>query len=121
MAVLVLWSLAIFLAKHFLCEFVLAPHYGLRGASRYIDGPRLVLALLHGAGSAPAVLLLTGSGVAVATVLIAEVLLTYHLVWCRDRALTEPRLAAALRPESVAGAEQLLHQLFYLAVIALLR
>jgi hypothetical protein len=111
----VLWALVIFQVKHFLADFVLAPRHGLRGGERYLLAGRGVHALLHSVGSFPAILLLAGFDVLLAVFFVAELVLVYHLLWVRNwlGARDESAMVA------LTGAEQLVHQLSYLAVVAL--
>jgi len=112
----VLWALVIFQAKHFLVDFVIAPRHGLNGGERYFLPARLMHALLHSVGSFPAILLLGGWNPVLALVLAAEFVLVYHLIWGRNRLSARvPSFAPSL-----GGAEQFLHQLFYIAAVALL-
>jgi hypothetical protein len=117
---LVLWTLVIFQTKHALIDFVLQPRYDLRRGETYLQRARVVYAALHALGSLPAVLMLANSTTVLALAFGAELVLVYHAAWLRDRMM--PRIGD---PDDVAatalfGAEQFLHQLFYIAAIALL-
>jgi hypothetical protein len=115
---LVLWSLAIFQTKHALCDFVLLARYGLRSQEYYLQRRRLIYAALHALGSVPALLLLTSDAAILGTAFAVEIVITYHLAWLHERMI--PRLRDDLLLNAFLGAEQFLHQLFYLLVIALL-
>ena len=115
-----LWALTIFQAKHFLTAFVLQPRYALRGGERYVLPGRLIYALLHALGSFPAILLLAGWRIALPVAFVAELLLVYHLVWARDRLTARGAGADPSGSQVLFGLEQFLHQLFYLAAIALI-
>jgi len=115
---LLLWALVILQAKHFLADFVLAPRYGLLRGDRYFLYARAVYALLHAVGSFPAILLLSGWNFALPCAFVAELVLVYHLAWGRQRLVASGLAAGETDQMALSGAEQLLHQLFYLAVLA---
>ena len=113
-----LWALVIFQMKHVLTDFVLAARYSLRGGETYFSRARLIHALLHALGSFPAILLLAGWRGFLAAAFLAELLLAYHLAWGRDRLSGRQPSPDTVAAAALTGGEQLLHQLFYLVVIA---
>jgi hypothetical protein len=113
-----LWALVIFQMKHVLADFVLAARYGLRGDETYFSRGRLVYALLHAVGSFPAILLLAGWRGFLAAAFLAEIVLTYHLAWGHDGLRGRQGASDTVSAAALTGGEQLLHQLFYLAVVA---
>ena len=117
---LALWAFALFQAKHFLCDFVLAPRYGLYAGERHFELRRAVYALLHAAGSVPAVLLLDGVREALLIVPLLDFVLSYHLAAAQARLAARAPFSEAPLSQALAGFGQLLHQLFYLAAVAAL-
>jgi hypothetical protein len=113
---LTLWALVILQSKHFLADFVLAPRYGLREGERYFLAGRLIYALLHAAGSFPAILLLGGWRNALIASAV-EFAFVFNLTFGASQASARGTPSARERT-GLLGAEQLLHQLFYLALLA---
>ena len=117
---LVLWALAIFQAKHFFCDFVLAPRYALLTGARHWELGRAIYALLHAAGSVPALLLLSDDVEALVVVALLDFVLAYHLAAAQTRLARRAPFDQAPLSSALAGLGQLLHQLFYLGVVAAL-
>ena len=118
---LLFWALAAFELKHFLCDFVLQTAYQYRNKGRYGHPGGLVHAGLHVIGSFPVTLILTTSPELIALVLAAEFVVHYHMDWFKEK-INKWR---ALKPDSalywmVFGADQLVHQLTYVAMLAML-
>ncbi|HET7085995.1 MAG TPA: DUF3307 domain-containing protein [Rhizomicrobium sp.] len=123
--VLLLSSLALFEAKHFLCDFVLQTAYLYRNKGVYGHPAGIIHAGLHALGSLPAILLITSSAGfsagLVAMIVAAEFLIHYHVDWLKlylDRHY-RLRIDRSLY-WIVFGADQLLHQLTYIAILAVL-
>ena len=112
---LIPWALVILLTKHFLVDFVLEPHYRLRSGMGLVHSGRAVWSGLHAIGSLPAILLLAGASWWIAAALIAEFAAVYAMGWGRDNpALND------IAQRTLTGTDQFLHQLFYVALVALL-
>jgi Protein of unknown function (DUF3307) len=115
------WSLVLFEAKHFLCDFVLQTRAQLRSKASYGNRGGLIHAGLHGIASLPAILLLSHSVPLVPAIVAVEFAVHYHLDWLkaainRARGLTyDDWLYWA-----VFGADQFLHQMTYVIILALL-
>ena len=109
------WALVIVLTKHFLVDFVLEPHYRLRSGPGPLHVGRAVWSALHAVGSLPAVLLLADAPWLIAAAVLAEFILVYGLGWGRDN----PALNA-IAQRALTGAEQLMHQLYYVALVVAL-
>lgn len=118
-----LWLLLVILGfqlKHLAADYLLQTPFMLTGKGRYGHPGGVAHAAIHG-GLSAVLLLLAGLGAGlIAGLVLAEVVLHYHLdwgkeQWLRRHALTtaEPRFWMAL------GVDQFLHQLTYLAMLAL--
>lgn len=118
---LLLWSLVIFQTKHFFCDYVLQTAYQYRNKGIYGHPGGFVHAGLHSVGSIPAVLLLTGSVPTIAALFVAEFILHYHIDWSKELVRKHEDLD---HTDSlywiVFGADQFLHQLTYVAFLAVL-
>jgi hypothetical protein len=118
---LVLWSLTIFQTKHFFCDFVLQNAYQYRNKGTYGHPGGFIHAGLHSIGSLPAVLLLTRSVPLIVGLFVVEFVLHYHIDWTKEgiRKLRQLDQTDAMY-WIVFGADQFLHQLTYVAFLAVL-
>jgi Protein of unknown function (DUF3307) len=118
---LVFWSLVLFQAKHFLADFVLQTRYQWSNKGVYGHPGGLLHAGIHAVGSLPAIFVLTSTPGLVAAILAAEFLVHYHVDWTKEqinkrRGLTHGETMFWV----VFGADQFLHQLTYVIVLAVL-
>jgi hypothetical protein len=118
---LVFWSLVLFEAKHFICDFVLQTPYQYRNKGIYGHPGGFVHAGFHGLGSIPAILMVSDSAWLVAVIVAAEFLFHYHVDWLKEQI----NKARALSFDDmlywvVFGADQLLHQMSYVIILAVL-
>ena len=118
---LLLWSLVLFEVKHFLCDFVLQTAYLYRNKGIYGHRAGFIHAGLHAGGSLPAILLLwRGPGI-IAAILAVEFLIHYHVDWLKLHIDKRYRLGINQSLYwAVFGADQLLHQLTYVGILAVL-
>jgi len=118
---LIFWSAVLFEFKHFLCDFVLQNAYQYRNKGIYGHPGGLIHAGLHTIGSLPAILALQAGGGIVVVFLAAEYLAHYHIDWSKEQINTRCSLDAH-NPVywSVFGADQMLHQLTYVVMLAVL-
>lgn len=113
-----IWLLALLLGlqiKHLVADFMLQSRYILAGKGRYGHPGGLVHAGLHG-GLSAAVLVMAGVPPMPATVIVlAEVLVHYHIDWSKAR-WTAERVLTSTQPRFwiALGVDQLLHQVTYL-------
>ena len=119
--ILVFWSLVLFEAKHFLCDFVLQTRYQKSSKSNYGHPGGLIHAGIHVLGSVPAILVLTDSPLFIAAIVACEFVVHHHVDWLKAqinkrRALTHDDRLYWI----VFGADQLLHQLSYIVILAVL-
>ena len=118
---LVFWSLVLFEAKHVLCDFVLQTQAQLSSKTQYGSRDGLIHAGLHAMASLPAILLLSRSAPLVAAIVAGEFAAHYHVDWLKAAILR----ARGLSPDDrlyriVFGADQFLHQMTYVIILALL-
>ena len=110
-----------FEVKHFVCDFVLQTAYQYRNKGVYGHPGGLLHAGLHTCGSLPAVLALQAFGGLAASILAAEFFVHYHVDWSKEQ--INKRYALSFNDNfywSVFGADQLLHQLTYVVILAVL-
>ena len=117
---LLFWSLVLFAVKHALCEFVLQTAAQRRSTAIYGSRGGLIHAGLHGIASLPAILLLDHS-VLVPAIVAGEFVVHYHVDWLKMAIIR----ARGLGPDDrmywiVFGADQFLHQMTYVIILALL-
>jgi Protein of unknown function (DUF3307) len=117
---IVLLALLAFQAKHFLCDFVLQTRWQIEAKKTYLKPGGLVHAGLHAALSVPALLLLAAAPAMLIAIPLGEFVLHYHLDWAKARIDG----AAGWTPRDrsywvVFGLDQLMHQLTYVAIIAI--
>ena len=118
---ILLWSLALFQVKHFVCDFVLQTAYLYRNKGIYGRPAGFIHAGLHAFGSLPAILLLSREPALIAVILAVEFLIHYHVDWLKLYIDKHFRLGINQSLYwAVFGADQLLHQLTYLGILATL-
>ena len=108
-------------AKHFLCDFVFQTEYQRRSKRNYGYLGGAVHALIHALATTPVFILLRPPlGLALA-VFIGELFFHYHIDWLKERILTErnwgPNDSGYWR---TFGADQALHNLTYVGIIAVM-
>lgn len=118
---LFLWSLALFQAKHFLCDFVLQTAYLYRNKGIYGHPAGFIHAGLHALGSLPAILLLSRAGGLVVLLVATEFVIHYHVDWLKIYVDKRFRLTVQSRAYWIVfGVDQLIHQLTYTVFLAIL-
>jgi hypothetical protein len=118
---LVFWSLVLFQAKHFLADFVLQTRYQWSNKGTYGHPGGFLHAGIHAAGSLPAILVLTSAPGLIAAIAAAEFVVHYHVDWTKEqinkrRELTHGQAMFWM----VFGADQFLHQMTYVVILAVL-
>jgi hypothetical protein len=115
----VLGLLALFQLKHLLADFVLQGRYILDNRRYYLHPGGLLHVGIHLVLSALC-LVIAGTALPVlATLLVAEGLIHYHIDWAKDNLVA----ARGLTPRDAAfwyglGTDQALHQLTYVGMVA---
>ena len=120
-AVLLLWTLLAFQIKHFLGDFVLQTKFQVENKGFYGRLGGVTHAGTHALLSVPVLLILTRAPVLIIGVAAAEFLVHYHIDWVKARTDRVMGWSDHTSVYWVAfGVDQLLHQLTYLAIVALL-
>ena len=115
------WALVLLEVKHFICDFVVQTRYQVTNKGTYGHPGGLLHAGLHGIGSLPAIILLTGSPFLIAAIVVSEFVVHYHIDWLkaainRVRGLSYDDLMYWV----VFGADQFLHQVTYIVMLGVL-
>lgn len=116
-----LWALLAFQLKHFLGDFVLQTKFQVDTKKIYGHYGGFIHAGLHALGTLPIVIVAGASAVAVVVIVIGEFAVHYHVDWLKGQidvwtGWTEKDQAYWV----VFGADQLIHQLTYLLIVAYL-
>ena len=118
---LVFWSLVLLEVKHFICDFVLQTPYQYRNKGSYGHPGGLIHAGFHGMTSIPGLLVLTHTVWLVAVIAVAEFLFHYHVDWLKERINRRRSLSYDTTLFWIVfGADQLLHQMTYVVILAVL-
>ena len=117
----ILWCLTLFQVKHFVCDFILQSRYQYMNKGKYGHPGGLLHASIHAAGSAGPVLLLTDDWELAAYLIAGEWMVHYHVDWLKEQIVKRRGLSfdGALF-WAVFGTDQLLHQMTYVVMIAVL-
>jgi hypothetical protein len=118
---LLFWSLVLFEVKHVLCDFALQTTAQIRSKAIYGSLGGLIHSGLHGIASMPAILLLSRSAPLALAIVAGEFAAHYHVDWLKMAIIR----ARGLSPDDrmywiVFGADQFLHQMTYVIILALL-
>jgi len=118
---LLLLSLVLFEVKHYVCDFVLQTGDMSRKKGIYGHRAGIIHAGTHVIGSVPAILLLTQALPLIWSILAVEFLVHYHVDWLKlqldkRRGLSVDRHMYWI----IFGADQLIHQLTYVGILAVL-
>ncbi|MBI3436780.1 MAG: DUF3307 domain-containing protein [Proteobacteria bacterium] len=118
---LALTALAILQFKHWICDFVLQTAYQYRNKGIYGHVGGFLHAGIHSLGTLSAFLLIAPSWKIGAAIIATEFVVHYHIDWTKEQitrrkhwSLTDAGYWWTL------GADQLLHQLTYIAIVATL-
>lgn len=116
----ILLALLAFQIKHYIFDFVLQTHYQFSNKGSYGHPGGILHAGLHALGSIPALLILATPAGLLAGIVIGEFVVHYHVDWSKEQIvrhfdLVEPKPAYWY----AFGADQLAHQLTYIAMVAI--
>jgi hypothetical protein len=118
---LLFWSLTLFETKHFIFDFLLQTRYQKEKKGIYGHPAGLLHAGLHAIGSLPAILLLNFSPELIAAIVAAEFVVHYHVDWLKLAILRRRGLRYEdARYWAIVGADQFLHQMTYVVILAVL-
>jgi Protein of unknown function (DUF3307) len=119
--VLFLCCLTLLQVKHFICDFVLQTAYLYRNKGFYGHPAGFIHAGMHAICSVPAILLATKSVLLLAAIPAAELVIHYHVDWLKIYLDRHFRLDIRHRAYwMIFGADQLIHQLSYVAILIVL-
>ena len=120
-AALILAAVAALQVKHLIFDFLLQRPYQFKNKGKYGHPGGILHAGLHALGTIPCLCILPPSfGVGVAIV-VGEFLLHYHIDWTKEQ--IERRLNLSTERSGhyfLLGTDQLLHQLTYVGIVAIL-
>ena len=117
---LLFWSLVLFEVKHVLCDFVLQSAEQVRSKASYGSRGGLMHAGLHAVSSLPAILLLDHSALVLA-IMAGEFAAHNHIDWLKAAIIKARGLSVHDRLYwTLFGTDQLLHQMTYVIILALL-
>jgi hypothetical protein len=118
---LILLVLLVLQAKHYICDFVIQTKYQFSNKGKYGHPGGILHAGLHILGTIPAFLVVRPSLSLGAAILAAEFVIHYHVDWAKEQLMRRKRWTF---PQAefwwTFGADQVLHQLTYLAIAAAL-
>lgn len=105
--------------KHFLADFVLQSPYILDNRKHYGHPGGLLHVAIHLAGSFIALLIVGSAASVIATLLVAEGLIHYHMDWAKDNFVASRGLTSKDRVYWYAtGFDQGVHHLTYIGMAA---
>jgi hypothetical protein len=119
--VLILVALVVLEVKHFIIDYTLQSSYQYKNKGTYGHPGGIIHAAFQALGSLPAFLVITPSLGLGAAIIVGEFIVHYHVDWAKEQ------LNKRLKVERgtamywfIFGADQLLHHLTYIAIVALL-
>jgi len=116
-AVLLLFLLAV---KHFLFDFVLQTSYQVKNKGKFGHPGGILHSGLHAAGTAFILFIMAAPGAILVAIVVAEFLVHYHIDWGKDQITRRFATGQNAFFWQMIGLDQLLHQLTYLAIAAIL-
>ncbi len=118
---LVFWSLALFQTKHLICDYMLQTPFQYLNKGKYGHPGGIIHAGIHMLGSIPAIVLFGPTLGLVAALLAMEFAVHYHVDWLKEQITKRRGLShSGALFWAVFGADQFLHQMTYLAMLAVL-
>jgi hypothetical protein len=116
-----LWSMLAFEAKHFICDFVIQTEYQVRTKGIYGHPGGFLHSGAHAVASIPAILVWGPSLQMLGAIMLAEFLIHYHMDWTKERITRRKGLTVEQGAYwTMLGFDQFVHQLTYVAIIAVL-
>jgi len=120
-ATLILVAMAYLQIKHFVCDFVLQLPYQYQNKGIYGHPGGLIHAGVHAIGTLPVFAIMTPSFVLGAAIIVGEFIVHYHIDWGKEQLMKRTgwqTMNAGFW--SALGMDQLLHQLTYIVMVAVL-
>lgn len=115
----ILIAVALLQIKHYVADFVLQTRGMVANKGKYGHPAGLMHASLHAALTLPILLFMGVSGLALALTMLAEAAIHYHIDWAKDRLSAQKHLTPSDSTYWYSlGADQLLHQLTYIGIVA---
>jgi hypothetical protein len=119
--VFVLLAIGLLQLKHFLCDFVFQTDWQAKYKGIYGHPAGLAHCGIHALGTIACLLLLQAAFSVVIGLTLAEYAIHYHTDWAKERITRRAGWTPATHIFWIAlGADQLIHQLTYLAMAAVL-
>jgi hypothetical protein len=113
--------LAILQVKHFICDYTLQNSYQLLNKGAYLHPGGLLHAGLHALFTMVAFLVVVPTWTLGLGIVVGEFLVHYHIDWTKEQVIRRTRWAPMqARFWWAIGFDQLLHQLTYIVIAALL-
>ena len=117
----ILLLLAILLTKHYVFDFVLQTPYMFLNKGKYGHPGGILHAGLHALGSIAAILVLPPTFLIAAAIVVGEFVIHYHIDWTKEQIERRFQLSpTGARHFILLGFDQLLHQITYLGIVAIL-
>jgi uncharacterized protein DUF3307 len=118
---LVIVSLTLFQVKHLICDYVLQTPYMYLNKGKYFHPGGIFHAGIHAVGSILPVLVLGREPILIAALLGIEFVVHYHVDWLKEQINKRRGLTHAHALFwAIFGADQFLHQMTYVVMIAYL-
>jgi hypothetical protein len=105
--------------KHFLFDFVLQSPYQLKNKGNYGHPGGILHSGLHVAGTAFILLLMATPAATLIAIVVGEFLVHYHIDWGKEQITRRYGSGQNAFFWRMIGLDQLLHQLTYLAIAAI--
>ena len=113
--------LAVLLVKHYIFDFVLQTPYMFLNKGKYGHPGGIFHAGLHALGSIAAIVILPPSFIVALAIVIGEFVVHYHIDWSKEQIEHRLKLTGTDAGHYILlGFDQLLHQLTYLGMAAIL-
>ena len=118
---LVLVAVTYLQIKHFVCDFVLQRPYQYLNKGTYGHPGGIVHAGLHALATCPVFAVITPSFRLAAAIVVVEFIVHYHIDWSKEQMMKRTGWQTENAGYWTAlGVDQLLHQLTYLVIVAVL-
>src|SRR5262249_1203576 len=118
---LVLIAVVYLQVKHFVCDFLLQRPYQYLNKGTYGHPGGIIHAGLHALATCPVFAVMTPSFRLAIAIVIVEFLVHYHIDWGKEQVMKRTGWQTEDAGYWAAlGADQLLHQLTYVAIVAVL-